>query len=294
MNHGKAASCGLIDGAGQGVLRRAFTVIELVLALVLGTIIVISATAVFGLVGVSENRLSASFDDAAQLSIAQRVLRKSMSSLVASKPEDPQVTAGQAKARETGEGFDDTGVPLGEGEEKDQKDGAAGELRDAIAGATGDSALAEELTRKGDQRAYFELYYDTSGPGSNPLQSFEVVVLESPVPASADAFAADEDANLTRFLPVRGVFEVLRLDDSLALQWRPIEPPGPPTLLVRGLDSIEWWLLPRARHGREWIDVSAAYLQEDFPVAVRLLMWTKNGSHVDWLFDTAVSTPEGM
>lgn len=293
MNHGGTAGRAGKTGAVPDA-RGAFTVIELLLALVLGTIIVVSAMAVFGLVSISEGRLSRSFDDASQLSIAQRVLRKSMSSLVAAKPEDPQVTAGQAKARETGEGFDEKGVPLEEGEEKGNKDGAEGELRDAIADATGDSALADELMRKGDQRAYFELYYDTSGPGGAPLQSFEVVVMESPVPTSVDAFAADEDASLTRFMPVRGVFEVLRLDDSLALQWRPIDPAGRPTLLVQGLDSIEWWLLPRARHGREWIDVSAAYLQEDFPVAVRLLMWTKNGSHVDWLFDTAVSTPEGM
>lgn len=271
---------------------RGFTVIELLLALMLATVIVVAATATFGVVGLAERRLAASFEDASQLSIAQRVLRKSMASLVAAKPEDERALATQAKARRAGQGFEESGEqPLEDG--KGNED-AEGSLRDAIAGATGDSALADELTRKTDHRAYIELYYDTSGPGDAPLQSLEVVVMESPVPSSRDAFAADADSNLTRFLPVRGLFEVLRLEDSLALQWRPTDPPGPPTLLVQGLDAVEWWVLPRSRNGREWMDVTAAYLQEDFPVAVRLLMWTKQGTHVDWLFDTAVSTPEGM
>ncbi len=123
------------------------------------------------------------------------------------------------------------------------------------------------------------------------LPALEVKVMESPVPPPSDAWEASEVLGVEQFLPVRGVFETLVLEDGLALQWRPINPPAAPTLLIRDLAAIEWYCLP---HKEDWVDVYAAYLQRSFPAGVRLVMWTNNGTHVDWFFDTATTTPEGL
>lgn len=271
--------------------RRGFTVVELMLALILGAMIVASATAVFGLVGAAEKRLSASFDDASQLAIAQRVLRRSTSSLIAAKPQDDQATKGTAKARVKDEQINETSEESAPKDERAEEE-ASDHLRDAIVDATGDKALADALTSAAQEdRVWFELYYDTTSPDLQ--QALEVVVLESPVPQSREIEPAEDEPSLARFMPVRGVFETLAVGDAFVLQWRPIDPPGPPTLLLENLERVEWWVLPRARHGREWVDVWAAYLQEDYPVALRLLVWTRNGTHADWLFDTGVTTPDG-
>lgn len=259
-------------------MGRGFTVIELVVAIALSAIVVMSAMSVMFFLTSSEERLSKRFDDQEALIVTQTVVRRAMGSLIAAKPQEPGPRGGAGTVRGAGE---ESGMEA-EGEEP------ADDLTDLIVSVTGDAALAEALTAASD-RPNFELYFDEVG--GMALPALEVKVMESPVPPPSDAWEASEVLGVEQFLPVRGVFETLVLDDGLALQWRPVNPPAAPTLLIRGLAAIEWYCLP---HKEDWVDVYAAYLQRSFPAGVRLVMWTNNGTHVDWFFDTATTTPEGL
>jgi prepilin-type N-terminal cleavage/methylation domain-containing protein len=258
---------------------RGFTVIELLLALALAAVITTAAFSLFMLLGATDRRLAVRFDEDADLSIAQQVIRRAMGSLVAARPREPSPT--DRPAPKDGEEAD--------GPDTEARERARSELEELIGTVTGDEAFARSLTENiSIDRPNFELYFDTTGPGIQPV--LEVKVMESPVPPAAPLDSAA--AAVEQFLPVRGVFETVQTGEGLVLQWRQLEPPGPPTVLLRRLAAVEWFVLPRARHGKKWTDVHAAYIQEWYPVAVRLVLWTESGTHVDWLFDTAVTTPE--
>lgn len=258
--------------------RRAFTVVELVLAMVLSAIIVSSALSVFWMLTSAEERASKRFDDQDDLLVTQFAVRRAMGMLIAAKPREPEPT----------EAVNKQGDPTEEAELA-EPDAPTDDLAQLITDVTGDSSLADALQAGfGSDRPNFELYYEPGG--RMVLPALEVKVMESPVPPPPDQPLRPEALGVQQFLPVRGVFEAFPLDDALAIQWRPIDPPGPPTILIRGLLAVEWQCLP---HKGEWTDLYAAYLQENYPAAVRLLLWTKNGAHVDWLFDLAATTLEG-
>lgn len=256
--------------------RRAFTVIELTLAMMLAAMVVSIALSLFWALMSADQRLAAKFADTTELAIAQRTVRRAMGSLVASKPKEPEPTAPASELAD-----ENAPQPDLEGEA-----GAKEDLANLITSVTGDEGLAAELTSGvGQDRPTFELFYEASSDA--PLPSLEVRVMESLVPGNMAGAASVE-----KFLPVRGVFEVIQLPNELVLQWREIDPPAPPYVIARDLSAVEWYVLPRSRHGKMWADVYAAYLQEYYPVAVRLLIWTNSGTHADWLFDTAVTTPD--
>jgi prepilin-type N-terminal cleavage/methylation domain-containing protein len=270
---------------------RGFTVVELMIALALSAVILAAAAGVFSIVGATDQRLRRTFDEISELSIAQRVIRRATSSLVAAKPQDETNTARTfVNGKPVGENQPnpDEKDP-GEGEEQNQDEGEQTSEQDPL-------AVSDALATNGrpDLRARFELYYQlgTSAQNAEPIPALELVVLESPAPGKLEFDPTNLDAAVTQFLPVRGVFETIELEDGLALQWRPIEPAGESTLLVTGLERVEWWVLPADRAQREWVDVWAALIAEDFPVATRLLMWKRGGTHIDWLFDLSVITPD--
>lgn len=255
-------------------LRRtrwaAFTVIELVLAMSLSAVLIVGALATFSLLITSERRLAQRLDDSADLVVAQTIIRRAMGSLIAARPEEPaRAGTGESAA-----------------ESPSDRERAADELAGLITSVIGDERLAHELTRGlGADGPMFDLYFEPLD--SLYLPTLAVKVMESPVPPPPDTLDTLHELGVDQFLPVRGVFETLRVGDGLAIQWRPIAPPGPPTLILRDLAAVEWYALP---HNGEWTDVYAAFLQESFPAAVRLVVWTNKGTHVDWLFDVAATT----
>lgn len=258
-------------------MRRGFTVIELVLALMLSAIVAMSAMSVMWMLASTDERLARRFDDQGELVITQTAVRRAMGSLIAAKPKNPAPTQDANREPKDGE------------QAEAPEDDPGADLADLITSVTGDENLAAELTSGiGADRPNFELYFDQVG--GLMLPALEVKVMESPVPPPVGGAGEAAALGVEQFLPVRGVFESLELGDGLALQWRPIDPAGPPTLLIRNLEAIEWYCLP---HKEDWVDVHAAYIQKSFPAGVRLVMWTNNGTQVDWFFDTAITTPEG-
>jgi hypothetical protein len=89
---------------------------------------------------------------------------------------------------------------------------------------------------------------------------------------------------------IRGVFELLYLDDGFALVYTPIEPFGEPHMLGRGFVDLVWEILPREAGEDGWQQVGAAYLEKQYPSAVRLRLRTVGGTTADWLFETIVLT----
>jgi prepilin-type N-terminal cleavage/methylation domain-containing protein len=263
--------------------RRGFTVVEMVLALVLGALVVSSALSVFWMLVTTDERLARKFDDQAEFLATQTAVRRAMATLVAARPRDPDPAAAATDAL-TAE------AQRAEAERAAEEAGlspAGSDLESLLASVTGDAGLAASLAAGATiDRPTFELFFQESG--SLVLPALEVRLMESPVPPTEETLAARR-MGVEQFLPVRGVFEALELDDGIAMQWRPLEPPGAPTILVRRLDAVEWYALP---HKENWVDVFAAYLQEDYPDGVRLVMWSRSGAYVDWFFDTAVTTPE--
>jgi len=280
--------------------RRGFTVLELLLALALGLVVSATALSLFWLVSSSDERLDTRFDEAIDLSFAQETLRKAMGQLVAARPVDPDenAVATQPTNEEDdaeGEEGDEEAEPDVEEEEEPEEDPNA-HLRELITELTGDPVLADNLLGVVTDldRPHFEIFFDSHGD-RGVLPVLEVVLMQSPVPPIALLAGEERSAASGATLnSVRGVFETVDLGDRLLLQWTPINPPGPPTALMDNIVAVEWWALPRARHGGEWVQLHAAFLQEDYPVAVRLVLWLRSGAHVDWLFETTVATPEAV
>ncbi|MEO1129920.1 MAG: hypothetical protein AAFX05_09485, partial [Planctomycetota bacterium] len=88
---------------------------------------------------------------------------------------------------------------------------------------------------------------------------------------------------------VRGRLEVVPHGEHWALQWRPVSPAGDPRILLTGITWLEWSVLPREAGVDGWQSVWAAFLRQDFPSAVRLILWTESGRHADWLFETQIA-----
>lgn len=269
--------------------RRAFTVIEVLFALMLATVVVSGALAVFSMLGRSDQRLAAEFEGSVDRAVTQNIVRQAMSSLFAAQEEDPALATAEG-SQQDGSTADEAEAQAAE--EAGERSAEESEL------ASDDAAESDEFTdatpsgrptESGPEPPHFNLHF---APGiDRVLPALELVLLEPPVRAIRPAEPLTIEDNIASFLPTRGVFEALQLPDEIVLQWRPIEPPGEPVVLIRGLAAVEWWVLPRSRHGRQWVDVYAADIQEYYPVAVRLLMWGRSGWHTDWLFDTSVTQP---
>lgn len=275
--------------------RRAFTLLELMLALALASVVIASAMGVLWMVVDTDRRLDERFNEQVELTTAQIMIRRSMASLVASPPIKPGSKGPKAS------GAPDSATPSDRTEaddpSKDRDKGATKEedplkLHAEEAGASPE-LIAELFETRFQGRPNFELYFDTDA-GPEPVQRLEIVVMESPVPPPVVPDSSQpSEREIAGFLPIRGAFALRMQDDGFyySLVWQPLLPAGPPTVLIRDLYQVEWSALPTKEEGAEWVPVQAAVIQETYPVAVRLALWTARGTHVDWLFETGISTP---
>ncbi len=269
---------------------RGFTILELMLALALSGIVILAATSLFWLVYRADAGLSIRFDEQIQLASAQRTLRRAMGSFVASRPEDPPATPTPADAGDTPPPEVDPSRPASR--LTPQERAARERLATLVTQMGGDEALLNSVLGQEEfEHANFELYFVVS-PEGRTLPRLELTLMRQPVKPPSTSASSDEPARVVVTGDrIRGSFDLIEEGPTMTLFWRPIEPAGEPTPLVENLVWAEWWALPRRRYGTEWVDVYAAYIEERFPVAVRLALWTDSGMHTDWLFETAVTTP---
>lgn len=260
--------------------RPGFTLLEVMLSLALAALVV---SAVFGLIGLMQNQMRVSesaYADTRGLFRTQTVVRRALQSMI----------AGQPRPLTDDEGANDP--------ENDDIEALRAELEVVIGQADADSILSAGA--RGALLPHFELAWDEPEPGI-VVPTVEVVVLESPVPIDTSVMGEAEREMTLRDSAAesfRGVFEVVRDEftpEVWNLRWTPVDPPMRPMVLMRDVipESVAWMVLPlkRAEDAREpWVsDVFAAYLGEDFPLAVRLVFQTNSGAQADWVFEVAVA-----
>jgi len=287
----------------------AFTVMELVVAMALTSIVVLGAFGILGLLHSADRVTNAATSDAVELAYAQGVIRNAISNLQAARPIAVDEENADASDAEAGEDEGDAEIPA--------------ELRDRIArmtqgqlsqtGSGIDPRLGRMLaTADLSEPPYFELWFEEIEGATLPR--LRVVVSSAP---DRDARNAGRPAGLTRAEhrrrlaerwagKIRGVFELLWGGDrGWVLVWTPEDPAGDPVPLIDRVVSLRWEVLlpPLDESGRPvplreraglpavWEEVHAAYLERDFPDAVRLFLETESGSTVDWLFETGVTAP---
>ncbi len=301
--------------------REGFTVLELLLALALGALVVSAAMGVFTVMIAGEKRHSQSFDNRLDLLILQQVLRRATDSMVAAAPlDDSSLTQLHGDASEQAAALiatDPSNDPP-DGAEGEESDGPSDEeamalVAEMLGGDQNEQMSTLEQLREaagGDQEVLtqllldtilfdmpnFELYYDTN-EYDRTLPVLELVLQSSPLPADDMYEFRGRPASMEPAGYVRGRFEFMQFDDELILMWQPIEPVGMGVVLLEGVDECEIEVLvPRTAdtRGMGWVGAHAAYMKEQFPPAIRFIIWMQNGDYIDWLFETGVTTPDAV
>lgn len=298
--------------------RAGFTLMEIMLALALSMLVVLGVFGLTGMLQISEQRQAARYVVTLDRATAQMVLRSAFRRLFAAEPlpqptggsdedgDGPQGGTGDTAEAVEGEESEEAAQALAEAEaeaqEAEDARGARSEDRSDIAGLIrslmGDSEMAQQLLEglAKDEPPHFELYVPESPDLAPGMPRLELVVTESPVPMLPLIDGGEAVPVIRGLDPLyRGAIEFAPEAGGAPLavmQWRPIEPAGRPVVLVRGVQHAVFSVLPKAKKGTAWEELWAAYLEEDFPVAVRVELWMEDGGYLDWLFDTEVLQPE--
>jgi len=243
--------------------RRGFTLLELLLALALGSMIVAATLGVYTMVARFEDRVGERAEGVRDLAQTQSALRRAAQSLIAYPPSPDRNTAGRT---------------------------------DAAAERFGEESIAE-------QRGLVNRTEDTRPPrlrlgplegavsaGDEPIRRLELSLTGQP-------FAALEHTGR----PIRGAFDLVPYTSNgaapgtvygqqlWALLWTPIEPPGESTILIDDLVLAEFACLD----GAGFHDAYAAREPDEFPWAIRAVLWTASGARADWMLEPGVRIGEG-
>jgi|GEM_PF-3159015 len=270
--------------------RSGFTVLELTVALMLSSIVVLSAVGVMGMVARSDRVTGNYVRDAANLGQTQFIVRRALQNLVAAKPLPPPDDANDPNAVLDDRPADEQS---GEDEPPSPMDGLFGGLDDTLP----IEAAMPDTSKPPNFELYFEqVLYPPTGEEIY-LPRLEVVTSIWPVPRPEIPISQIDNPEVRRLElaarirgTIRGVFELLYLSDGFALAYTPIEPPGQPTILGRGFVDVMWEILPEDADASGWQQIGAAYLEDQYPTAVRLRLRSSSGATADWLFETIVLT----
>jgi len=265
--------------------RRGFTIVELMLALSLAAVVLAAMIGVLGVLTGADAVSLKRIEQQTDLAVAQNLLRRSFVSLAAAAPLDPAAMLETLKRSKAAEAAEAETEPVTDEQQ------AARDQNDMGPMAPPDIA------------PMFEIYYTDLGDGS-AAPALECVIVDPPgvlVPnlraVTADTFRTiargrtHEGARLSRRISqsVRGRFEVgMLLDGRWALQWRGLDPVSEPVTLLAGIKGLEWTALPIDEKRRTWQDEYSAKLATEFPIAVRLVVWTDDGQEIDWEFETDI------
>ncbi len=254
-------------------MRRAFTLLELLLAMVVGSMVLAGGYALLTSVSRMDGGFSTRLDTTMRLAFVQRTIARATHSVVAAP-----------------DGFDP---------------------QQAARVAAEDAARAELLAEAADREEFFDLLREESI--EERAETTGTVVELEPVPAARarvrmghlsereeweyrDNAAAEGVRRLelllartpfgdqSRGAPVRGAFDIVptpsRRGERWRLQWTPITPGGKPTILLENLTLAEWSLTD----SEGAFDDFASYEAADLPWALRAVFWTEAGEKVDWMF----------
>lgn len=306
-----------------GAARRArgFTVVELLLALLLAGVVMAAALGLLQLLSAADDRIAAKFNRSVELTIAQTAMRRTFATMIAGRDTGDEEEADR-------EGDEDRAAEPPE----ELAGAVDGELADALAAAAGGDEPDNMLEAVRDQtransRRMLDLYFEPTSTGVL-AQTLEVVLPEAPIKPDwvgdgvelagerARSLTDRETAGTAAALlstRVRGRFEVAMVPGSgYTLVWRSVEPPAPPVELIGGIDtvpvddlfadgeavSLRWSVLPlkfrdaETRERYDWQPVWAAWLRDDFPIAVKLAFQLEDGTKEDWMFEASVTVQD--
>lgn len=247
--------------------RRAFTLIEMALAVLLAGFVILTSLGMFAMVDRAERSLTARTADIQVMAQCHATLRRAIQSLVA-KP------SSGGPARRTDEGSPAT--------------------TDLARERFGDRPLAEQLGLKTPATPARPTYhmrlgaFDPEHPEKPPKSAGKN--RDELKPARLDVVLTGSPFNFTPVTegPIRGAFDVVPEGrEDWQLVWTPIDPPGEEIVLADNLAAVFMSVLEREGG---WVDAFEARLVDDFPRAVRVVIWTRGGATADWLFEPGVTT----
>jgi len=263
------------------MMQRGFTLLEMMLATVVGAMVVLAAIGTLGLVNRTEERLAQGYDDVVELARVQNTLRRGMQSLVAANPAAQAAAAqgagGQATGAQAADDDDDAAPPPAPGAPDDDDDeDDEGEDDDNAGGAARDDDEppppprpmldigpldpgTEDDVHVGD--ADWRLEATLSGPPIGPVD-----------PAAGE---------------VRGAFDFFqRGPRDWVVTWTSLEPAEEPIILAEDLEYAMVAVLTRETF---WTDRLEAREMEDFPRSIRVVLMTRSGRTADWLLEPGVT-----
>jgi len=260
-------------------VTRGFTLLELLLAMVVGSMVLAGGYALLSSVSRMDRGFATRLDTTMRLAFVQRTFARATHSIVAAP-----------------EGYDPSEAARAAIEERTQAD-----LYDSLQ----------------DREEFFEALREQSV--EDRAETTETLVRARPVPPAPARVRMGhlsdegeweyrgEDAGLgvrrlefllarapfgdqVRGEPVRGAFDLVPVDSRAGerwrLQWTPLDPPGKPTILLDRLTLAEWSLTD----SEGAFDDFAAYVATDLPWALRATLWTESGEKVDWMFGFGASS----
>jgi len=240
------------NSGGRAARRRAFTLLEMVLATALSSMVMIAAFGMFGFIRLTDQRLSERFEAVAEDARAHATLRRAMRSIVAA-PEPADLEAElRRRQREQAARGDEVGVSR-----------LTDEARARLLGTPRFSLGPLDPEQDED---------DSSGPWRLGL-----TLTSSPI------LAESEGGGL-----VRGAFDKVRTTSGWRLQWTPIDPPGDPTVLADDLRDVFWASLVL----EGYVDRYDAHFLREMPRAVRIVLFGNDGRVTDWMFEPGVVVGE--
>lgn len=251
--------------------RHAFTLLELLLAMVIGTLVLTGGYALLGSIGRMDAGFSTRLDTTMRLAFVQRTIARATHSVVAAPSGfDPQVAALNAAEEQAQLELFDSAQDREEFFELLREQNIADEDVENN-DPTRPVPAAPARVRMGHLSEDEEWEYrgDAAGEG---VRRLELLVSRAPF------------GDQTRGRPVRGAFDLVpvpsRAEERWRLQWTPIAPEGKPTILLDELTLAEWSITD----SEGAFDEFAAYEATDLPWALRVTFWTASGEKVDWMF----------
>lgn len=297
--------------------RRAFTLLELTLAMLLAAFIMATALGLFGMISTSDRALSDRFNDMANMARAHAVLRHSFQSLVAAPPApaNPNPDGGlraQATPEQGAEGENGQDAQSGAGASARESRPASRRSRtgrgdERVARTDSDRAGAGSGGASGDRSALGD-DEAVPGPGSangsgrnraEELPKLPYMWLGPTDPARPGSVDVSVPWTLEIVLsqppfkfmpqsdtPIRGAFEKAWNETDWALIWLPIDPPGEPVIVMDNLAEV--FMAALTKDG-SWTDMFEAREFKEFPRAIRVVLMATSGATSDWLFEPGVT-----
>lgn len=221
----------------------------------------VSATLILGVFGLfasmqrSDRLLAARFRDLGALLRAHETLRYAFQTILAPTPDDLLGEGGQSPPSSQG---GPAGQPEPAQEELDE------EPRFELV------SYSEEEGRALEKSAQLDEPLDAEQIAS-VMKYIKVALARSPL------------ADLPSYYwGVWGAFESVPHAGGWALLWTPIDPPGDPVVLI---DDARLVLASCLAEGGQWTTNLRAYDKQRMPRAIRLIVWTRSGARLDWLFE---------